>query len=424
MNTRFIATLMWLLISAYGELAVAEVLMLERARARAFSDNPGLAQMRARYEALSEVAPQRASLPDPVLSLNAMNFPWDEFDRNQENMTQLQVGVSQMFPFPGKLGLREDIALFEAEAAMYSVAEMRLSLNMNVSVTWWDIYFLDRSFETIQRNQSLLRQFVEVARTKYEVGSGLQQDVLLAQLELSKLLDQEIRIEAMRSQRVIRLNVLMGVSPDAPVTLPALTPLDAGVLASESVLYQQALTNRPILDESRATVRASESRLELARKDYYPDFKVGVLYGNRDENKLGQSRQDFLSVMLSVNLPLYAGTKQAKAVRQRSRELAKSQYALTDQNNLVMSSISSAVIDHRRASDQVMLFDQGIIPQARQTVESMMAGYQVDEVDFLNLVRSQVTLFNYELQYWKSYIEVNQSIARLKGAVGEENIYE
>ena len=424
MNTRFIATLMWLLISAYGELAVAEVLMLERARARAFSDNPGLAQMRARYEALSEVAPQRASLPDPVLSLNAMNFPWDEFDRNQENMTQLQVGVSQMFPFPGKLGLREDIALFEAEAAMYSVAEMRLSLNMNVSVTWWDIYFLDRSFETIQRNQSLLRQFVEVARTKYEVGSGLQQDVLLAQLELSKLLDQEIRIEAMRSQRVIRLNVLMGVSPDAPVTLPALTPLDAGVLASESVLYQQALTNRPILDESRATVRASESRLELARKDYYPDFKVGVLYGNRDENKLGQSRQDFLSVMLSVNLPLYAGTKQDKAVRQRSRELAKSQYALTDQNNLVMSSISSAVIDHRRASDQVMLFDQGIIPQARQTVESMMAGYQVDEVDFLNLVRSQVTLFNYELQYWKSYIEVNQSIARLKGAVGEENIYE
>jgi cobalt-zinc-cadmium efflux system outer membrane protein len=72
----------------------------------------------------------------------------------------------------------------------------------------------------------------------------------------------------------------------------------------------------------------------------------------------------------------------------------------------------------------VALFDGGIIPQARQTVESMMAGYQVGQVDFLNLVRSQVTLFNYELQYWKSFTEVNQSIARLKAAVGEENIYE
>ena len=171
-------------------------------------------------------------------------------------------------------------------------------------------------------------------------------------------------------------------------------------------------------------IKASESRLELARKDYYPDFKVGVRYGYRDENDLGQSRQDFLSVMLSVNVPLYAGTKQDRAVQQRSRELAKSQYALADERNLVMSSISQAKTDYRRASDQVSLFNEGIIPQARQTVESMLAGYQVDQVDFLNLVRSQVTLLNYELQYWKSYTEVNQSIARIQAAVGEENIYE
>jgi outer membrane protein TolC len=83
-----------------------------------------------------------------------------------------------------------------------------------------------------------------------------------------------------------------------------------------------------------------------------------------------------------------------------------------------------ATTDHGRATEQLTLFDQGIIPQARQTVESMLAGYQVGEVDFLNLVRSQVTLLNYELQYWKSFTEVNQSVARLKAAVGEENIYE
>ena len=129
-------------------------------------------------------------------------------------------------------------------------------------------------------------------------------------------------------------------------------------------------------------------------------------------------------MMLSVNVPLYAGTKQDKAVQQRTRELARSQYALADERNLVMSSIAMAATDHQRASDQVSLFNEGIVPQARQTVESMLAGYQVDQVDFLNLVRSQVTLLNYELQYWKSYTEVNQSIARLKAAVGEENIYE
>ena len=406
------------------QAAQTGALLLPEARAKALADNPGLAEMQARYEALTEVAPQKASLPDPVLSFNAVNFPWDEFDRNQENMTQLQVGVSQMFPYPGKLGLREDVALFEAEAAMHSVEEMRLRLDMNVSVTWWELYFLDRSLETVQRNQSLLRQFVEVAKTKYEVGKGLQQDVLLAQLELSKLLDQEIRIGAMREHRQIRLNLLMGAAPNLPIALPTITMQVTQSLAVEETLYQRAASSRPILAQERAMIKASESRLELARKDYYPDFKVGVRYGNRDENDLGQSRQDFLSVMLSVNVPLYAGTKQDRAVQQRSRELAKSQYALADERNLVLSSISQAKTDYQRASDQVSLFSEGIIPQARQTVESMLAGYQVDQVDFLNLVRSQVTLLNYELQYWKSYTEVNQSIARIQAAVGEENIYE
>jgi cobalt-zinc-cadmium efflux system outer membrane protein len=419
-----VSLLLALLLVVYCNTTSAGVLLLDEARASAVADNPGLAEMRARYEALNEIAPQNSSLPDPVLSLGAMNFPWDNFDRNQENMTQLKLGISQVFPYPGKLGLREDVADFEAEAALYSVDEMHLKLDMNVAETWWELYFLDRSLETTQRNQSLLRQFVEVAQIKYQVGKGLQQDVLLAQLELSKMLDHEIRIKGMRDQYRIHLNLLLGRTPDIPVTLPDIASLPTPPSDSEAALFQRAKQSRPLLDQRRAVISASESRLDLAKKDYYPDFKVGVTYGNRDENDWGQSRQDFLSVMLSVNLPLYAGSRQDHAVQQRSRELAVSQYALTDQHNLVMSSISLALTDYQRASDQVALFDGGIIPQARQTVESMMAGYQVGQVDFLNLVRSQVTLFNYELQYWKSFTEVNQSIARLKAAVGEENIYE
>lgn len=411
---------------AWTQAAAVEVsvLQLSEARSRALSSNPGLAQMHERYEALTHIAPQKGSLPDPILSLNAVNMPWDSFDLNQENMTQIQLGVSQMFPFPGKLSLREDIAVFEAEAALYSVDEMRLNLDMNVTVTWWEIYFLDRSLETVSTNKSLLRQFVDIARKKYEVGKGLQQDVLLAQLELSKLIDNEIRLKAMREYRVIRLNLLMDVSPDMGVQLPVMMPLSEGTVARESVLYQRAIATRPILRQEEASISASESRLALARKDYYPDFKLGVVYGNRQEDDLGRSRQDFLSVMLSVNIPLYGGTKQSQAIEQRTRELARNRYSLVDQKNLVLSTISNSVTEYQKASEQLDLFGEGIVPQARQTVDSMLAGYQVNQVDFLNLVRSQVTLFNYELQYWKAFTEINQSIARLKAAVGEENIYE
>ena len=402
----------------------ANVLELQDARSRALSSNPGLAEMQERYEALTHIAPQVSSLPDPVVSLNAMNFPWNSFDVNQEPMTQVQLGVSQMLPFPGKLGLREDVALFEAEAALNSVDEMRLNLDMNVTVTWWEIYFLDRSLETVLRNQALFRQFVEIAQTKYEVGNGLQQDVLLAQLELSKLLNSEIQLRSMREKGLIRLNVLMDVSPDMPASLPVEMPAPSGVIAGESILFQRALETRPILKQEHASIEASKSRLALAKKDYYPDFKLGVFYGNREEDDFGRSRKDLLSVMLSVNVPLYAGTKQSEAVKQRSRELAKSKYALIDQQNMVLSSISSSVTEHDQAAEQLYLFGEGILPQARQTVESMLVGYQVNEVDFLNLVGSQVTLLNYELQYWKAFTEIHQSEARLSAAVGGENIYE
>jgi outer membrane protein, heavy metal efflux system len=402
----------------------ALVLQLAEARNRATSENPGLDAMRERYLALLHVAPQVATLPDPVVSVNAMNLPWDNFDMNQEAMTQVQVGVSQVFPFPGKLALNEDIALFEAEAAAFSVDEMRLNLDMNVTVAWWEVFYLDRAIETVTKNQTVTRQLVEVATKKYEVGQGLQQDVLLAQLELSKLLDTEIQLHAMRKQRVIRLNVLMGASPDSPVALPNQMPEISGTIAPQAVLYQRAESARPLLQLEQASIDASSSRLALAKKEYYPDFKVGLAYGNREKDELGQSRQDFVSVMLSVNVPLYAGSRQSQSVKQHTRELARSRYSLLDQKNQVYMSIADATTAYQQAIEQMTLYASGIVPQARQTVESMLAGYQVNEVDFLSVARSQTALFNSELLYWKSYSEARQSIARLFAAVGEENIYE
>lgn len=416
--------LLLILVCTWPQPGLADTLDLPTAQSIALAENPGIAEMQARYEALREVVPQQASLPDPMVSLGAANFPWDDFDRNQEPMTQLQVGVSQVFPFPGKLGLREEVAQFEAIAASHSFDELRLTLSQDVSLSWWELYFLDRSLETVQKNLTLLRQFVDIAAAKYEVGNGLQQDVLLAQLELSKALDDEIRINAMRDHGRIKLNLLLGRTPDIPITLPVTSKQPEVPIDNEALLFDRAEQSRPILAQQEAMIEASGSRLALAKKDYYPDFKVGVTYGNRDEDQMGQSRQDFLSVLLSVDVPLYAGTKQDRAVQQRTRELARSQYALVDTRNMVRSAIAEALTDYRRAKDQVALFEGGILPQARQTVQSMTAGYQVDEVDFLNLVRSQITLFNYELQFWKSFTEANQALARLQAAVGEESIYE
>ena len=422
-----LTTVLTLMQLALPVQAQNSVLSAAEAVKTAVSENPGLAEMQARFRAMSEIPSQMGTLPDPVVSFGAMNFPTDSFDRDQEPMTQLQVGISQAFPFPGKLNLREEAAEFDAQAAFYTADEMRLMLIANVQQKWWQIFYLDRAIDTIRSNQVLLKQFIDVAKTKYETGKGLQQDVLLAQLEQSKLIDKNIQIQALRSNQAILLNTMMNLRANAEVSLPRTVNKSLPTILNEHRLYQLAAIHRPIIKQREQTVAASESRLDLAKRNEYPDFNVAVNYGNRSGNNpmpMSGSRSDFVSVMVGIKVPLYSGRKQSKAIRQKSSELEKNHYAVLDEKGRVSAEISTAVTDYRRAGQQMSLFGSGIVPQARQTVQSMLAGYQVSKVDFLNLVRSQITLLNYELQYWKSLSEAKQALAKIQAAVGEESIYE
>ncbi|MDH5217775.1 MAG: TolC family protein, partial [Gammaproteobacteria bacterium] len=160
-------------------------LSLEKALAMALEPNSGLAEMQSRAAAAAAIPSQQGALPDPRFHLNFANLPVDSFDLAQEPMTQTQLGFSQALPFPGKLGLRASVASSNATVTEHQVGEYRLRLIRDVKLAWWKIFYFDKSLETVEKNRQLLKQIVSTAQTKYSVGQGLQQDVLLAQLELS-----------------------------------------------------------------------------------------------------------------------------------------------------------------------------------------------------------------------------------------------
>ena len=383
--------------------------------------------MRARSAARAALSSQRGALPDPILSFKALNLPLDSFSLAQEPMTQLQFGISQKFPFPGKLELRQKVAELEAQAVSDDVAESRLALIRDVKLSWWGLFYIDQALKIITKNQSLLRQFVEIAEVKYSVGQGLQQDVLLAQTELSSLLDQEIQFTGARNRERARLNASLGRSADSEILLSGVVIEELPDPYLENQLYAIAEGARPLLARQVKSIQAASTRVELAEKDYYPDFDVGAAYGVRSGSnsfpRTGQ-RPDLFSLQLSMNLPLFADQKQAQAVDQRTSELLQHQYAHRDGWLRVRSQVSEALSDYLQARKQFSLFASGIIPQARQTVASMLAGYKVNKVDFLNLVRSQITLFNYDIQYWRAFSDAHQSLAKLAAAVGTEKIHE
>ncbi len=408
-----------------SSVVLAEALTLKKATSIVVKENPGLAAIQARADALAAIPSQLETLPDPRLMVNLVNIPLDNPSFNQEGMTQLQMGLSQMLPYPGKLALRGKAALHEAQAAGSEVGELRLQLQRDVKTVWWNVFYLDRAIEINARNQTLLQQFVTLAETRYEVGQGLQQDVLLAELELSQLENSLIQLQRLRESEAARLNTLLDYPAQQLVELPAKVDEQLSALATLDELHQRAQATRPYLEAQTFRIKAARTRIDLAKKDYYPDFKLGAVYGLREGNNPdGSRRSDFASIQFSMNLPIFTETKQKRAVDQRNAEWMRQKYNLGDRQNTVALQVNQAVTDFQNSTQQATLFKTQILPQARQTVDAMLAGYQVNKVDFLNLVRSQTKLYNYESSYWKALSVANQALAKLVAAVGEENIHE
>jgi len=418
----YLGTIVLLLAS---NIAHAEVLTLQQAEQFALQNNPALAATGKQAEAMAAMPSQVGSLPDPKVSMKALNLPMDSFSTRQENMTQMQWGFSQALPFPGKLALKSDVAEYMAAAALQNQAEFRLLLLRNTRVHWWNLAYLDQALSIIRSNQDLLRNLVRIAETKYKTGKGLQQDVLLAQLELSKLLERELSLKGVRARESATLGVLLGSPSNTHIELPPQLTAHINTQPMDvAALKREARSARPMLLGMNDKVMAAGSRVALAKKGYYPDFNIGAAYGFRQGvnpmNK--QPRADLASVMLSMSIPLYSGSKQGKAVDQRMAEKAKAQFSWQDAANQVDADIDAAASDLRIARDQVALFEHGILPQARQTTASMLAGYQVNKVDFLNLVRAQLSQFNTDIRYWKQVSITHQAEARLAAAAGKENL--
>lgn len=393
-------------------------LSLADAQQRALADSPRLAQIEARYQAALSVPAQARTLPDPTLNLGLLSVPTDTFNLDQEAMTQLQLGISQPIPWFGKLDLAAAVAERNADAAGEALAEARNLLQRDVARGWWTLFYLDHALQVVEENLNRLREFNRIAQSRYRVGNGLQQDALQAQLELSTQLEQRVRLQGLRRSAAAQFNALLAQPGEQPVTLAPVERVMLQPVAPEQRLLELALQQRPAIRRQQQLVEAARERRKLAERDLYPDLTLGAAYGYRQDAPNGLERADLVSVTLGIKLPLYAGSKQQQAVGQRGAELIAEQQALYETQLAVRSETVAALADYQRAREQAELLQQGIIPQAKQTVASMLSGYQVGKVDFNALIRAQLLVNNVQLQYWAAVRDAEQARATLLAAVG------
>jgi outer membrane protein TolC len=418
-----VGVVLFLALYSAGLLADEPELTLQQSVELALSGNPGIAEIKARAEAMAAIPAQEGALPDPTLNLDMLNVPTRSFDLRKEDMTMIEVGLSQTIPFPGKLALKEKAAEEEALAAASSVEDARLRLARDAKKAWWSLFYYDRALTVAGEAEQFFLQLIEVAQSKYRVGQGAQQDVLMAQLELSKLKDEKLELTGMRHTGNIQLNVLLNRKPGMSARIPQQAEIKLPWL-DYAALQEQAMRSSPLAARHENMLNAARAKVELAKKDYYPDLTLGGGYAFRQNAPNGDVRSDFLSVRLSVNLPIYAGQKQAKAVDQRQSELLQEQYSAQDEHNKLHGEIAAKSAEYLHAKDKLSLYEHEIIPQAEQTVRSLMAGYQVSKAAFSDLLRAQLTLFNYQTLYWQALTRTQQILAELSALVGEETSHE
>ncbi len=403
---------------AFGRAALAQeaVLSLQPLIQEALAINPEIKAEGKKWDAARERPPQEGSLDDPMLSFEIVNLPTNSFSFAQDDMTMKQFSVSQTFPYFGKRGLRSEVAQREANAIGQGYRDKRNEIVRRVKEVFYELYSVDRSLEVVEKNRELLREFVKIAETKYSVGKGIQQDVIKAQVELSKLLDEQIRLEQSRQAAGARLNAILNRPPQTPLGQTEEVRKDELQLDLKE-LQAMALENRPLLKALQEEVERSKAANALARRKYFPDLTMSVAYGFREDSRI-VNRSDMFSAGFSINIPLYFRTKQDRQVAETSAMIDSVREQYQAARNEVLSLVKELASDLEKGSKLIDLLQTGLIPQASLSLDSAVSGYQVNKVDFLTLLDNRLTLFNFEKEYYRALGDYQTSLAKLEWVVG------
>lgn len=389
----------------------AEVSLPELVR-EALERNPEV-QMAARMvEAKRARIPQAGALPDPMLMYGVVNdgrpVPFQTL--GERDFSEVYVGISQDFPYPGKRGLRREGAREEAAAEEANYEAVRRRVAAEVAEAYYDLYVTHAGLEIVEQNRQLLEQLSKVASTRFSVGQAIQQDVLDAEVELSRLEERRSQLEKQRAIVEARLGRLLFRSE--PVTLGPPGPVARSPLPPDlDELLARAQQESPALRAKVRLVHGGERRLDLAKRDRLPDLGFGFTYHNRG------SIDPFYTFGGTITLPGLHG-RQKRAVEEAAADLSGARSGADAARAEVRYAVTESYRMASTADRLLRLYDEGILKQARLSLDSAMAQYRVGRVDFLTLVTSWRRLLDYDLSYQEQLAEYEKALARLAVHVG------
>ncbi len=404
--------------------------------ALALEHNPSITAAAERVRAAEARIPAAGARPDPTLSLSLSNFPVAEpgFD---DFMTMKSIGLSQRFPYPGKLSLAQEAERSQAHAVAAALEEARLDVAREVRQAYYDLAFIDRGLEVVGRHADVLATLVSTADVRYAVGAAGQEDVLQAQVETAHLADQAASLTERRLGVLATLNRLLNRPPLTPlegVAIPTevaaaavqaphrvgFVSKDLGSRVTNSPLrplhelLDAVAHNSPTIHIHVARIEAQQARLEWARKAHLPDFDVSLSYGQRD------ARTDMLTLSVAIPLPLSRDVRQGAWASEAEAELAALRSEHAEHINRLQSRVAQLYADLERDRTSLAILTSGMLPQESAALQAATAGFGVARTEFSTVLATQTALFQFETRFHRLLTDFAKNLAELEQLVAEE----
>ena len=380
-------------------------------------NNPGLKAAFLRWKAALEKIPEVKSLPDP-------RFTYAYFIREVETRVGPQrqkFGLSQTFPWLGRLKLRGHAASEAAQAEKQRYEAAKLKLFYHVKEAYYEYYYLARAIAVTQENFNLVRYAESVARTAYAAGESDHADIIRSQVELGKLEDGLRTLKDLREPIVARLNVALDRPSSAPIAWPRWTKVETVAFTQDEVLAWLK-ENNPELRVVDFLAARERWNIDLAKKKHYPDMTFSLETIDTDEAEMAgveDSGKDPVIAMLSINIPLWlkkyrAEERQAQA-RYRALVLERS-----DQENRLEADVKLALYKYRDAKRKMDLYKNTLIPKAEQSLRVNIQTYKAGKGTFLDVIDGARTILDFQLACERAFADRAQRLAEVEMLVGME----
>ena len=397
-----------LLFSGTSKLLAAN-LTISEAEQLALSSDYSVLAIKARSQSMAELSVAVEKLPDPQLKLGFANLPTDTFNLGQEAMTQAVIGVRQMFPRGHTRSLSselmgESVARIDAE-----VEDRKYKVVLAVREEYTRVYLHQQRQIILQQSLVVFTDLAEITRDYYATGRAHQQDVVQAQLELSKVEERLSRIGQQEEEARARLAEWIGADAYrdlAPQWPPIAQPAPAAQIKTE-------LLNHPRLRAWQHEIAKSRASEEIARQAYKPGFAVDLAYGGRGgQNPNGTDRADFLSVFVTMDIPLFTKNRQDRVLASSIADTSATEYVRNDIFRSMKARVDQYTATLTRERERLDLYKEFLLPQAAFNAEAAFEAYQDAVDDLTTLMRARIG--EYELKLSHAALRADETITRAR----------